>query len=342
MIPSKTVALVTGGAGFIGSHIVDLLLSQGVEVRVLDNLTGGRLENLEHHKNNSALSFFNLDITTVAIDHSIFQGVSWIFHMAGIGDIVPSMEKPLDYFHTNTFGTARIAEAARKARVNKIVYAASSSCYGIASVPTDEQAPIDPQYPYALTKYIGEQTLLHWHQVYGLPVNSIRIFNAYGTRSRTSGAYGAVFGVFLRQKLADKPLTVVGDGMQSRDFIYVTDVAKAFVLAAQTNKVGEIYNIGFGNPRTINDLTQMLSANIVRIPERPGEPKCTWADITKISRDLGWEPEISLEVGVKMLLSQISYWNDAPLWDPKSIENVTKTWFDYLGSKITREETSTL
>lgn len=342
MNSSKPVALVTGGAGFIGSHIVDLLLSQGVEVRVLDNLIGGRIENLVHHKNNEALSFADLDITTVAIDHPIFHGVNWIFHMAGIGDIVPSIEKPLDYFQTNAFGTARIAEAARKAQVNKIVYAASSSCYGIAAVPTDENAFINPQYPYALTKYLGEQTLLHWHQVYGLPVNSIRIFNAYGPRSRTSGAYGAVFGVFLRQKLANKSLTVVGDGMQSRDFVYATDVARAFVLAAQTDKVGEIYNIGFGNPRTINDLTHMLSEDIVRIPERPGEPKCTWADITKISRDLGWKPEITLEVGVKELLSQISYWKEAPLWDPESIESATKTWFEYLGKESTPQEASTL
>ena len=192
--------------------------------------------------------------------------------------------------------------------------------------------------PYALTKYIGEQTLFHWHQVYGLPVNSIRIFNAYGPRSRTSGAYGAVFGVFLRQRLAGKPLTVVGDGMQSRDFVYATDVARAFVAAAVTDKVGEIYNIGFGSPRTIDDLTKMLSSEIVCIPERPGEPKCTWADISKITRELGWKPVVTLEEGVKELLQQISYWNDAPLWDASSIEGATKTWFDYLGKDTMPEE----
>lgn len=335
---TKPVALVTGGAGFIGSHIVDLLLEQGSEVRILDNLTGGRLQNFEHNKENPLFTFHNLDITTVDLNHHIFRGVDWLFHMAGIGDIVPSIEKPLEYFHTNAYGTARIAEAARIANVKKVVYAASSSCYGTAAVPTNELAPINPQYPYALTKYIGEQTLLHYNQVYGLPVNSIRIFNAYGPRSRTSGAYGAVFGVFLRQKLAGKPLTVVGDGMQSRDFVYATDVARAFVAAALTDKVGEIYNIGFGSPRTIDELTKMLSSEIVHIPERPGEPRCTWADISKITNDLGWKPLITLEEGVDELLQQISYWNDAPLWDPSSIEGATKAWFDYLSKGSDHEK----
>ena len=328
---SKSIALVTGGAGFIGSHIVDLLLEQDHEVRVLDNLSSGRIENLQHHSTNPFLTIYKNDITKVETNDPIFNGVKWLFHLAGIGDIVPSIEKPLDYFYTNAYGTARVAEAARNAKVEKVVYAASSSCYGLASVPTSELAPISPQYPYALTKHIGEQTLFHWHQVYGLPVNSIRIFNAYGPRSRTSGTYGAVFGVFLKQKIAGKALTVVGDGYQSRDFVYVTDVAKAFLAAAQTSIVGEIYNIGFGTPRKINDLTKMLSDNIVRIPKRPGEPECTWADISKIKHDLGWKPEITLEEGVSKLLQHISYWEDAPLWDEDSIDKATKTWFDYLG-----------
>ncbi len=329
---AKDIALVTGGAGFIGSHIVDLLLEKGFEVRVLDNLSGGRLKNLDQHKSNQLLYFYNYDITEIETNHPIFHDVKWLFHLAGIGDIVPSIEKPLEYFNANSYGTARIAEAARAAGVEKVVYAASSSCYGLADVPTNELAPINPQYPYALTKYIGELTLFHWHKVYGLPVNSIRIFNAYGPRSRTSGAYGAVFGVFLKQKIAGKALTVVGDGNQSRDFVYATDVAKAFVAAAQTDKVGEIYNIGYGKPRKINELTKLLSDEIIRIPERPGEPKCTWADISKISNELGWTPEITLEEGVSKLLQDVSYWEDAPLWDEVSIEKATKIWFDYLGN----------
>ena len=327
----KNIALVTGGAGFIGSHIVDLLLEKEFEVRVLDNLSGGRLSNLDHHKSNPLLSICTGDITTIDINDEIFTNVRWLFHLAGIGDIVPSIEKPLNYFHANSYGTARIAEAAREANIEKVIYAASSSCYGLANVPTNELAPINPQYPYALTKYLGELTLFHWHRVYGLPVNSIRIFNAYGPRSRTSGAYGAVFGVFLKQKLAGKALTVVGDGNQSRDFIYATDVAKAFIAAALSSKVGEIYNLGYGTPRKINELTQLLSDKIIRIPERPGEPGCTWADITKITSELDWKPEVTLEVGVSKLIEDISYWEDAPLWDKDTISKATQTWFDYLG-----------
>src|SRR5262249_24063021 len=154
----------------------------------------------------------------------LFREVDYVFHFAGIGDIVPSIERPMEYMSANVQGTVHMLECARHACVKKFVYAASSSCYGLATTPTSEVHPIAPLYPYALSKYQGEQAALHWHRVYRLPTNSIRIFNAYGTRSRTSGAYGAVFGVFLKQKLEGKPFTVVGDGDQTRDFLYVSDV----------------------------------------------------------------------------------------------------------------------
>jgi UDP-glucose 4-epimerase len=166
--------------------------------------------------------------------------------------------------------------------------------------------------------------------VYRLPVNSVRIFNAYGTRSRTSGAYGAVFGVFLRQKLAGKPYTVVGDGTQRRDFLYVTDVAKAFLAAAQTAHSGRVWNLGAGNPQSVNRLVELLGGEVVRIPKRPGEPDCTWADITRISTELGWKPEVSFEEGVARIVADIEYWRNAPLWDAQSIAKATRTWFEYL------------
>jgi UDP-glucose 4-epimerase len=171
---------------------------------------------------------------------------------------------------------------------------------------------------------------LHWHQVYRLPVNSIRIFNAYGTRSRTSGAYGAVFGVFLRQKLAGAPFTVVGDGTQSRDFLYVTDVAQAFLAAALTDRVGDMWNLGAGNPQTVNRLVELLGGTVTYVPKRPGEPDCTWADIGKITRELGWKPKVRFEEGVSRILREIDYWREAPLWDPASIATATKTWFDFM------------
>jgi len=327
----RSVAVVTGGAGFIGSHMVDCLLAHGFCVRVIDNLTGGRESNLAHHGGNPDLALERLDIRDLAPESRIFADARFVFHFAGIGDIVPSIERPTEYMETNVQGTVRVLEAARTHQVEKLVYAASSSCYGLAATPTDEDHPIAPQYPYALSKYQGEQAAFHWHQVYRMPVNSIRIFNAYGTRVRTTGAYGAVFGVFFRQKLAGQPFTVVGDGSQRRDFVYASDVAEAFRLAAETHLVGEIWNVGAGNPQSVAHLIELIGGPTIRIPERPGEPKVTWANIGKISRELGWEPRISFADGVAMMMAEIDHWRDAPLWDPDSIAQATAVWFEHLG-----------
>ncbi|MEN3369767.1 MAG: UDP-glucose 4-epimerase [Verrucomicrobiota bacterium] len=325
------IAVVTGGAGFIGSHVVDLLLAEGYRVHVVDNLVGGRLQNLDQHKDNSNLVVEVRDIREIEARDALFNDAQYVFHFAGIGDVVPSIERPVDYLSTNMMGTVRVLEAARFAGARKLVYAASSSCYGIADVPTREDAPIRPQYPYALSKYMGEEAVLHWGKVYKLPVNSIRIFNAYGTRSRTSGAYGAVFGVFLAQKLAGKPFTIVGDGTQRRDFLFVTDVAHAFYLAARTERTNEIYNLGAGDPQPVNSLVELLGGGeTVHLPKRPGEPDCTWADITKIQRDLSWKPTVSLADGVARMVENIDYWRQAPVWDKQSISKATAQWFKYL------------
>lgn len=325
------IAVVTGGAGFIGSHMVDLLLSLGYRVHVLDNFCSGRVDNLSAHAGNPKCIVEELDIRQLASDDLLFRDARFVFHFAGMGDIVPSIAQPEEYMAVNVQGTVRVLEAARHARVEKFVYAASSSCYGLADTPTPEHAPIAPQYPYALSKYLGELTSLHWHKVYKLPVNSIRIFNAYGTRSRTSGAYGAVMGVFLRQKLAGKPFTVVGDGSQKRDFVYVSDVADAFLRAACCDKQGESYNLGAGNPQSIQTLVNLLGGSVTYIPKRPGEPEVTWADIRKIQQELGWKPQVTFQSGVSKMLEVIEYWQEAPLWDPDSIERSTASWFECLG-----------
>jgi UDP-glucose 4-epimerase len=322
----RPIAIVTGGAGFIGSHMVDLLIDKGFEVRVIDNLVGGREENIAHHRDEQ-LTFEQRDIRSFKPGDILFKDAKFVFHFAGIGDIVPSIEQPLEYMSANVQGTAHMLECARHAAVQKFVYASSSSCYGLASVPTREDHPISPQYPYALSKYQGEQACFRWHHVYNLPVNTIRIFNAYGTRSRTSGAYGAVFGVFLKQKLEGKPFTVVGDGTQSRDFLYATDVANAFYKAAETEHVGEIYNLGADNPQSVNRLVELLGGPVIPIPKRPSEPDCTWADITKIKSQLGWAQQVSFEEGVGHILDNIEYWRNAPLWEAETIAKATKTWF---------------
>ena len=253
-----------------------------------------------------------------------------IFHLAGLADIVPSIEKPEEYFSANVTATLNVMESARKNKV-RTIYSASSSCYGKAEqFPTPEDAPIKPEYPYAMTKRMGEELVLHWGKVYNIPVLSTRFFNVYGTRSRTSGTYGAVFGVFLKQKLENKPFTVVGDGSQKRDFTYVSDVVNGLILAGKSKIEQEIINIGSGEPKSINELVNILDGEVVYLPKRPGEPEITYADITKAKNLLNYEPVVSFEEGVKKVLDEIDYWKSAPLWTPENIKQATRSWFEHL------------
>ncbi len=325
-------AVVTGGAGFIGSHLVDRLLEDGFDVTVVDNLSTGRERNLAAALARGA-HLVRVDIADgPAALADAFAGADHVYHLAGLADIVPSIERPGDYFHANVDGTYAVCEAARAANVKRLVYAASSSCYGIPDVfPTPETAEARPQYPYALTKYLGEQVVIHWARVYKLPAVSLRLFNVYGPRSRTSGTYGAVFGVFLAQKLAGKPLTVVGDGTQTRDFTFVADVADAFRRAADSAVSGEMMNVGSGGTYSVNRIVELLGGDVVRVPKRPGEPDCTFADTAKISALLGWRARVPLEDGIARLLERIEDWREAPVWEPASIADATKTWFTYLG-----------
>ncbi|MFD2234183.1 SDR family oxidoreductase [Phaeospirillum tilakii] len=324
-------ALVTGGAGFIGSHLVDRLLADGHQVTVIDNCSTGRLENLAHLGQPAALSVHVADINDPAIA-PLFAGIDWVFHLAALADIVPSIQQPWPYHRANVDGTMAVLEAARAAGVKRFLYAASSSCYGIPDLyPTPETAPMRPMYPYALTKRLGEEIVLHWAATYQLPAMALRLFNVYGPRSRTSGTYGAVFGVFLAQKLAGHPFTVVGDGEQTRDFTFVTDVADAFVTAAASDVVGESLNVGSGHTYSVNRLVELLGGPVVHIPKRPGEPDCTFADTGRIRARLGWQARVSLEDGVKAMLDSIDYWRAAPVWTVDKIEDATRDWFRFLG-----------
>ncbi len=333
MSASRSFDLVTGGAGFIGSHLVDALIDAGRQVRAVDNLTTGRRENVARHADDPAFELHEIDAADRAGLSRVMAGADRVFHLAALADIVPSVQDPGAYFRANVDGTLAVIQAARAARVRRFVYAASSSCYGIpADYPTPEGAPADPQYPYALTKFLGEQIVIQWARVYGVPAVSLRLFNVYGPRHRTSGAYGAVFGVFLTQLLAGEPLTVVGDGTQTRDFTFVGDVVRAFVAAAESDRTGMVYNVGSGRAQSVNRLVELLGTpEIVHVPNRPGEPDCTLADISRICGDLGWEPRVGFEAGVGIMLEHIDDWRDAPLWTTSRIEEATADWFRYLG-----------
>lgn len=326
-------AMVTGGAGFIGSHLVERLVHDGHDVVVIDNFSTGRKENLNAVLDHAAVRVVRADVTKPETLAGHFTGVEWVFHLAALADIVPSIEEPVRYVTNNVLGTLQVLDASRNANVRRFVYTASDSSYGIPErIPTLESESIKPQYPYALSKYIGEELALHYHQVYSLPVVSLRLANVYGPRSRTTGAYGGVFGVFLAQKLHGKPYTVVGDGTQTRDFTYVTDVVDAFVKAAESTIAGDMFNVGSGDPQSVNRLIELLGPEngVTYLPKRPGEPDFKKIDTTKIQKALGWKPAVTFEEGVKRILGCLDLWKDAPVWTPDAIANATKSWFTHL------------
>lgn len=321
--------LVTGGAGFIGSHLVENLVKSGHSITVLDNLSTGRIENISHLRNN--IKFIKCDISKDKDIYKYFKDVDWVFHLAALADLVPSINKPIDYFDSNVKGTIAVLNASVKMNVKKFIYSASSSCYGIPKkYPTSENAHIDPKHPYALTKRLGEELVLHWNKVYKLDAVSLRLFNVYGTRSRTSGTYGAMFGVFLKQKIKGYPYTVVGNGNQKRDFTYVADVVEAMLKAVKIKTRENIFNVGSGKTVSVNYIVKLLGGNYIYIKKRPGEPDITFADISRIKKALKWKPLVTVEEGVNLLLKNIHYWKKAPLWTSSKIKTATKDWFKYL------------
>ena len=324
-----TKCIVTGGAGFIGSHLVEKLVKKKYSVIVIDNFSTGQIKNLENVKNK--IKIVRLDISKSKNLDKYFRNVKYVFHLAAKADIVPSIEHPKKYFETNVSGTLNVLQACKSNKVKKIIYAASSSSYGIAKeYPTSEKSKISPQYPYALTKYMGEELIVHWSKVYKLNFISLRLFNVYGLRARTSGAYGAMFGVFLAQKLNNKPLTVVGNGTQSRDFTYVTDIADAFYKAAISPKKNQIINIGTGKPTSVLDIVKKLKSKYEFIKKRPGEPDITHSSTKKAKKILKWKYKIGISQGIRIMLDNIGLWKNAPIWTKSKINKSTKTWFKYL------------
>ena len=327
--------VVTGGAGFIGSNLIDELVKLKYNVIAIDNLSTGLIKNLNH--NLKKINFFKIDISkkeNISKLNKVFKNVDCVYHLAGLADIIPSIENPYRYYETNVTGTLNILQASKLNKIKKFIYAASASCYGKSpTLPTDEKCKVHTEYPYALTKNLGEKLVLHWEKIYKLDSSSFRFFNVYGPRSRTTGAYGAVFGIFLSQKINRKPLTIVGDGKQTRDFIHVSDLVNALVLALKRSKSGEIYNIGSGKETSVNQIAKLIGGKKIFIPKRPGEPQRSLANINKAKKHLGWRPKVNISEGVSMLIEIINQWKNAPVWTPKKIKKATKVWFKYLKTK---------
>ena len=325
--------IITGGAGFIGSHLAERLINDKkvTSIIILDHFKDGSFKNIKDFYINRKIKIIKKDICNIKKNENFLKNTQCIFHLAAIADIVPSIENPFEYCQNNFIGTIKLLEAMRYNKINKIIYAASSSCYGIPKkYPTGENEKISTKYPYAFSKYISELAIIHWSKVYKINYISLRLFNVYGLRSRTTGAYGAVMGVFLKQKLSKQPLTLVGDGHQKRDFINVADVVEAFVKAFKCKIKNQIFNIGASNPIKILDLVKLLNSKYVKVKKRPGEPSITYANILKAKKFLKWQPKINFEKGVQELINNIYYWKDAPLWTKLSIKKETKSWFKFL------------
>ena len=331
MKSNNFISIITGGAGFIGSNLADYLVQKNHKVIILDNFSSGRIENLKKIKNKIKIIKCDISKDKKILFNNI-KKADYVFHLAGLADIVPSIENPEKYFQANVVGTFNVLIASQKAKIKKLVYAASASCYGIPKkIPINEKDKISTMYPYSLTKYLGEELVLHWKKVYKLPCVSLRFFNVYGPRSRTSGAYGAMFGVFLAQKLASKPLTIVGNGKQTRDFIHVSDLVNIIhKVAISQKKIREVYNVGSGKETKVSLIANMISKNQIYIPKRPGEPDRSLAGIKNLKKDFKWTPKVSIKKGVDELLNNIFNWKNAPVWTPSKIKNQTKSWFKYL------------
>ena len=287
--------IVTGGAGFIGSNLVDLLIEENHEVIVIDNFSSGKKENC-----NEKAKYFELDISDYSNFEdlkSILQGADGIFHLAALPRVQESIDNPLHFEKNNTLSTINILKACADVNIKRLVYSASSSAYGnTIQLPSKEEDPVDPISPYAMQKYYGEVACKMFANVYGIETVSLRYFNVYGERQSLEGAYALVMCVFARQRLNNEPLTIRGDGEQRRDFTHVKDIARANLLAMHSNKVGsgEVINIGNSDNRSVNQIAEMIGGPTVNV-DPVVEPRETLADNSKAKDLLGWSPVIIIE-----------------------------------------------
>ena len=295
-------SIITGGAGFIGSNLTDHLVRIGHKVVVLDNFVSGKKSNLSHHKKKN-VKIIKIDISKSKNLDKYFKGADYVFHLAALAEIIPSIKNPKKYFKNNVIGTIKLVEAVKKVKIKKLIYAASSSCYGTPKkLPTSEKDRIDLKNPYAVTKFIGEEIIMKYAEMFKMPNISFRFFNVYGPRLNASGQYGAVISNFLSQTKNKKPLTIVGNGNQTRDFIHVDDLANAFIKVLKSKHTNKIYNLGSGKKTSINYIASIFNGKKKFIANRPGEPKDSLANISKLKKDLKWRPKISIETGITKLL----------------------------------------
>jgi UDP-glucose 4-epimerase len=305
--------IVTGAAGFIGSHLVKRLLTDGHRVVAVDNFSRGITEYTGVMGFPERLTTIKCDIRNCGrLGKKVFNHADWVFHLAGRSGSAASINDPQLFHDVNVNGTVQLLNTIRNFRIRKFIYPASASCYGNPEkIPTPESQPVAITDPYSLTKYTAEQYIKTWGDLYRVPWISLRLFNVYGDRILKSGNYGPVLSLFLTQKRQNLPFTVSGDGSQSRDFIYISDVSDAMIMAAKSDVTGGIFNVGSGTSNSIKTLAELLEGPVKYIPLRPGEPDVTRADISKIKKLIGWKPKVNFIDGISMVLQSYRYWQDS-------------------------------
>jgi len=301
----KLKALVTGGAGFIGSHLVEKLVKKNYYVTVIDDLSTGDLKNLKSVKNK--IKFIKLDLSKKKSLKKELKNISYVFHLAGLSKAAESIKKPKKYYRANVIGTLNLLNSLDKVKLKKFIYTASASCYGNAKeIPTSEKAKISTLTPYAFTKWKSEQIIMKYAKNYKFPAISLRFFNIYGPRIKVSNAYSAVISIFLKKKRENKPLTVTGNGQQSRSFVYIEDSINALIKAAKSNISNEIFNVGAEKSIKIIQIAKLLNSKIIFLPSRKGDPKYSNASIKKIKKVLNWRPKISIKKGISITSAKIN------------------------------------
>ena len=302
VVNKKIKIVVTGGAGFIGSHLVDALVNKGFNVQAIDNLSTGRREQV-----NKKAKLHVLDVINLKSIEPVFKNAKYVFHLAALPSVQYSLEQPQITNEVNVGGTVNVLAAAQKAKVKKVIYSSSSAVYGSQKIKRlKESALILPVSPYGLQKYLGELYCRLWSELYGLPTVALRYFNVYGPHQSDKGAYASVIAKFLKQLSQNQPLTITGDGRQTRDFVNVKDIVRANILAMNSRRVGrgEAINIGGGNSYSVARIAQVIGGTVVHIPPRL-EPKHSLADITLARQLLNWRPTIALTEGIEELKYEI-------------------------------------
>lgn len=289
--PDKDNVVVTGGAGFIGSHLVDRLIEKGYNVTIIDDLSSGKVDNI-----NPKANFFRYDISEL----KFMEKVDYVFHLAAIARVPYSIAHPTITHKVNITGTYNVLKAALDAGVRKVIFASSSSVYGDQELPLREEAPARPKSPYAYQKFVGEGYMRLFNEVYSLPTVSLRFFNVYGKRAVPDSEYSLVIGKFLRMKREKEPLTIFGDGEQSRDFTYVDDIVSALILTLENPVENEVINLCNGRNVTVNRIADLIGGEKKYLPPRKGDVQHTLGDNSKAYNLLGWEPVTQIEEGIKM------------------------------------------